>query len=383
MDTRRITRTARMSAVLVVLALGLGALVLALTASPAHAAGLGAQSSTEVVKFGKDVFIGPNQDVKTAVAFGGDITVAGTVEQSVVAFGGDIRLLPSAVVGGGMNANDTTVVSFGGSITRAPGAQVTGQTKALDSRNWAGAVGSLGSSQWHTWFGWSPVGWIVQTAVFLVLGLVAAALMPRQLQAVQRTLGQRPGASLGWGALTFFVIVPVTFVVLVVSIIGILLAIPLGVFVALAYFFVITGVAALLAEKVLSSGGRQSNLMLAVAVGVVGTTIVSRIPVAGGLALLAMMVFGAGAGVLAFGEWRRGRRLAPAPTGAPQGPGGQDGYPGAPEPPAAPDDTEGLPDRPDELRPGVAGAAQTWAPDASQLPALSSHAVPRTPSAEE
>ena len=105
-------------------------------------------------------------------------------------------------------------------------------------------------------------------------------------------------------------IVPVALVVLVVSIIGILVAIPLAVFVLLSYFFVTTGVAALLAQKVL--GNREQNLMLAVAVGVVGTTVISRIPVAGGIALLAMTVLGVGAGVLAFAEWRRDRRLAAA-----------------------------------------------------------------------
>jgi len=52
---------------------------------------------------------------------------------------------------------------------------------------------------------------------------------------------------------------------------------------------------------------------------VVGTTIVSRIPGAGTLALMVMAVFGSGAAALAFAEWRRTRKLAatPAPAGAP------------------------------------------------------------------
>ena len=52
-------------------------------------------------------------------------------------------------------------------------------------------------------------------------------------------------------------------------------------FVLLAYFFATTGVAAFLAQKVLTAFGGKENLMLAVTVGVVGTTVVSQIPVAG------------------------------------------------------------------------------------------------------
>ncbi len=354
------TRIVRPTAALVILALVLVFLGLALTATPADAQGVGVQSDGQVVEFGKDIVVGPDQHAKGAaafggdiavagtvqqsvVAFGGDITVSGTVQQSVVAFGGDIRLLPTAVVGGGMKANDATVVSVGGTITREPGAQVTGQTKQVSGKDWSSAIGAIGSTSWSSWFGWSFAGWLVQTAIFLVLALVAAALMPKQLLAVQRHLSARPAASLGWGALTFFVIVPVTLVVLIISVIGILLAIPLAVFVLLAYFFATTGVAALLAQKVLSGAGKQ-NLMLAVAVGVVGTTLVSRIPVAGGIALLAMTVFGVGAGVLAFGEWRRERKPAVAPAGPTGGPGGPGGaYPVAPAPGAAAIEPAGAP----------------------------------------
>jgi hypothetical protein len=52
--------------------------------------------------------------------------------------------------------------------------------------------------------------------------------------------------------------------------------------------------------------------MLAVTVGVVGTTVVSRIPVAGPLVLVVMMVMGTGAAVLGFAQHRRARREAEA-----------------------------------------------------------------------
>ena len=56
--------------------------------------------------------------------------------------------------------------------------------------------------------------------------------------------------------------------------------------------------------------------MLAVVIGVVGTTVVSRIPAIGPVLLMAMMVFGAGAAVLGVAEWRRERREAAAAQAA-------------------------------------------------------------------
>ena len=79
---------------------------------------------------------------------------------------------------------------------------------------------------------------------------------------------------------------------LVISVVGLLLVLPYVLFVLLAYFFVTTGVAGFLAQKVLTGFGGKENLMLAVTVGVVATTVVSRIPVIGPLLLVAMMVIG-------------------------------------------------------------------------------------------
>ena len=156
------------------------------------------------------------------------------------------------------------------------------------------------------------MGWIVQTAFFLVLALVAAALMPRQLLAVQCHLRLKPAGSLGWGALIFFIAGPAVLVVLVISIVGLLVVLPYVLFVLLAYFFATTAVAAFVAQRVLAGSGRNDNLMLATTLGVIGTTIVSRIPVLGPLVVIAMIVFGTGAAALAIVEWRQARKLAAA-----------------------------------------------------------------------
>ena len=336
-------RTSTILRPLLALAIGAFTLVLlgTLVVGPARATAPVATSAAPVVQtkggtvvqFGNDVLVPAGERVDSVlaaggdvtvdgavkgsvVAFGGDVLVRGTVGSSVVAFGGDVRLAPTASVGASTSATDKSVVLFGGSLTRAAGAQVNGQVQHYDNANWSGSIpwGAGHIFRQPLWWGFSLIGWLVQTAICLILGLVAAALMPKQMRAVQRHLAQKPAASLGWGALTFFLIVPAILVVLVISIVGLLLVLPYVVVVALFYFFVVTSVGAFIAQRVLAGTQQRDNLMLAVTLGVVATTIVARVPVVGGLVELVMVVFGAGAAVMAFAEWRRARKPAPAPV---------------------------------------------------------------------
>ena len=266
--------------------------------------------------FGGDVTVN-GRVTDSVVAFGGDVTINGSVGSTVAAFGGDVKLGPKAVVGKNLSPSEAALLLFGGNLTQAPGAQVTGQTKTFTGVNWGDFLSWAGRGMiFSPMLGLSFFGWLVQTAFFLVLALVAAALMPRQLRGLQRQLGLKPWASLGWGALTFFVVVPAILVVLVISVVGLLLVLPYALFVLLAYFFVTTGVGALLAQRVLTGFGGKENLMLAVVLGVVGTTVVSRIPAIGPVLLVAMMVIGAGAAVLGVADWRRERREAAAAQAA-------------------------------------------------------------------
>jgi len=277
------------------------------TPSPLSTGAIVLQRGSEV-RFGEDVVVPKGTTVPSVAAFGGDIVVNGRVTDSVVAFGGDITV--NGTVG-------TSIVLFGGDLTQAPGAKVVGQTKSFKGVNLGDALGWAGHGMlFSPLLGLSFFGWVVQTAFFLVLALVAAALMPRQLRGVQRQLGRKPWASLGWGALAFFVVAPAILVVLVISIVGLLLVLPYGLFVLLAYFFAATGVGAFLAQKVLTGFGGKQNLMLAVTIGVVGTTVASRIPAIGPVLLVAMTVFGSGAALLGVAEWRRGRREAAAALAA-------------------------------------------------------------------
>ena len=344
MTTQRVMRILRPPVALAGLALGLIVLGLALTGPAGAASPPPTPMPTQVapsgplqaaiVQFGEDVTVPVGDRVEAVVAFGGDVIidgavkgpvvafggdvlVRGTVGDAVVAFGGNVTLAPTAVVGSAMGPQDTSVVIFGGTLARAPGAQITGSVQRADGANWA-AVANWATQ--HTfvrpWWGFTLMGWIVQTAFCLVLALVVAALMPRQMLAVHRHLKLKPAGSLGWGALVFFIAGPAVLVVLVISIVGLLVVVPYVMLALLAYFFAVTTVGAFVAQRVLTGGGRSENLMLATTLGVIGTTIVSRIPVLGPLVVITMIVFGTGAAALAMVEWRRARKLAGVPAAA-------------------------------------------------------------------
>ena len=383
MSASRVKRIAGPSVALVALALVLMVIGLAIV-GPTAAATKGGAAATEptkvadvnrgvIVQFGNPIKIGAHERVQAVVAFGGDVTIAGTVTDTVVAFGGDVHVLPSATIGRSLSTDEPAIVALGGAVTVDEGARMYGSIESHENgfSSWGGVPQVLDDLNPRAWAGFSFLGWLVQTLIFLVHGLVAAALLPKQMQAVGRTVMRRPGASLGWGALTFFIIVPIVAVILIVTIIGILVVIPAIVIVPLFYFFASVAVASMIAQLLLTKGGRQEGLMLATAFGIVGTSIIAQIPVAGALAVLVMILFGTGAAVLATINWRRERRAVAAPVPPwPNGPAGG-AYPPLPSDaplspaPAAPNAMPAS-----NTASSLAGAASAPAPTAaSEVPA--------------
>ncbi len=281
------------------------------------------ETYTGVVAFGGDVDVLGTVD-GPVVAFGGDVHVSGTVTEEIVAFGGDIVLETTARAGTSLNAGEDGIIIFGGAVTQEPGSEFAGTVRRFSGGDFGSAIGWAAGTGVTTplrqFFSFGS--WLFTTLVFLVLGLVAAALLPNQMRGLQRQLAARPAASLGWGALTFFVIVPITIIALVISIVGLLVVIPGIPTLLLAYFFAVVGVGALIAERFVAGRVSERNqLFLATAIGVVATSIVSAVPVFGGFLIMVMMVFGTGAAILAVGDWRRRRKPAVAgqlPPEAPQ-----------------------------------------------------------------
>ncbi len=310
------SRAAAFWGVVAVLVL-LGILTLAPTAGAATAGG--AQTSIgNIVEFDQNVTVPAGTTADSVVVFGGSATIAGTVRNTVAGIGADVTLRPSARVGTAGGAGDTSVVVVGGTLTRAPGANVVGDTTYEPL---SAVRDAFTSGFWDPiatpFAGLSLIGWAGSTVILVLLGVLVAAALPRQTRASEERIAGHFWSSLGWGALTAVVIVPLVTLALVVTIIGILVAVP-WVFAAVAVFlFGYLAFGAFLGRALLRVVGyRRDNLWLAMTVGIIASQLIRLIPYAGAPIVSLMWMIGGGAAIAAFFAWRRSsKQMRAVPSG--------------------------------------------------------------------
>ncbi|GAB6876193.1 bactofilin family protein [Thermaerobacter litoralis] len=218
-------------------------------------------------------------------AIGGDVEVDGTVDGDVVAFGGPIRLGPQAVVRG-------DVVALGGAVHREPGAQVLGEV-VTDDMVLKGVLRSLDGWRWLapaprplSWF--SSGMYLLYLAGLFALAVMVQALFPRPVARWSAVIENDPLRTGLYGLAAMVLFYPA--VVLVgITVIGIPVALALGVAYALARLGGYVAVASLVGRKVVP--GRDPLLMLAVGVALLG--LLRYVPVVGwasGLVVAALAV---------------------------------------------------------------------------------------------
>ncbi len=267
-----------------------------------------APRSGTVVEVGHDATVAPDDVVNSAVAVGGDVIVAGTVRGSAVAVGGDVRLLPTALVLG-------NAVSIGGRVDREPLSAVHGNVVSTRF----GFVGSaaaavLGEPVWHPFRAGTLLGWVASTILYALVAVLCTLLVPRQVMTVRDRVVHHPWTSIGWGALTAGVLVPISSILLLVTVLGILVLIPwLLVVVPLALFFGYVSMGAALGARLLAVAGlRRERLLAATVVGVLLLHCLRLIPYAGIAAWALVWVTGFGAATMTAWTWWRNRRSTPA-----------------------------------------------------------------------
>jgi hypothetical protein len=287
----------------------LGILALAPPAGAATAGG--AQTSTgSIVEFDQNITVPSGTTVDNVVVFGGSATIAGTVRDTVVGIGADVTLQPTAQVGTAGGAGDTSVVVVGGTLTSAPGATIVGDTTYEPLSAVRDAVSSGFWEPIATPFaGLSLIGWGGSTILLVLLGLLVAAVLPRQTRASEERIAGHFWSSLGWGALTAIVIVPLVTLALVVTIIGILVAIPWVFAAVVVFLFGYLAFGAFLGRALLRVVGyRRDNLMLAMTVGIIASQLIRLIPYAGAPLVSLMWMIGGGAAIASFFAWRRSNK---------------------------------------------------------------------------
>ena len=288
----------------------LGAVAPALAAA---APATGATSKT-IVRF-QDYTLAQGQAVRSVVVVHGNAVIGGTVARSVVVVDGTATIEATAVVGAGLAAQDSSIVVVGGRLVIEPGATIHGKTVRVAS---FGLNGGLLRSAAAAAIA-RPVGVIVgwwQLLFLPIVALVVAGLFPRSVNRVSDRVHERFWPSFGWGIIGLLA-ASVLLVVLAITIIGLILVVPAGLALPAVLLFCFVGTAALVGRLVLSSSPRyRDNVLVAAVVGALLVSLVSLVPIIGGLAVLVATMAGFGAALTLVNEWRLARRSTAAPAAA-------------------------------------------------------------------
>lgn len=244
------------------------------------------ENDIQIFKMGTDVTVLEKQVMTDAVAIGGNVTILneGQVTNDAVAIGGDVVLKPNAQVGG-------DAVAIGGQIIKEPGAMVGGSEVVMFSN--AGVLldrfGLFG-----TLYLTNVLFSLTSLIIICAFGIFLLLLLPGHIKSITATMHQHPFQSGMWGlggivGITLFValfggsvfgflLIPIANLAFAVA--GLLGAIATGLWIG---------------KKVLS---RREKAVIPFLVGILILAVISLIPIAGGLIILMLNLFGFGAVLL-------------------------------------------------------------------------------------
>lgn len=237
------------------------------------------------------------------VSGSGDLTVSAPIGRGATLVGGDASIL--STVGGGVSSNASKIMLgsqsvIGGDLTYAKGTMVDLQKGALiKGKMLASSRGlpqtSAVKSTIDSFVEKLGMGLkLVDLTSAFVIALLLVKLIPNYLDKTVRVLSKRPLYSFGAGILVLFG-VPLISIVLLITIIGIPIAlILLGVLIILSYLSKIF-ISLLIGQKVLEALKAKSGRGWAILVGLVIYTLVSQIPLIGGITAFLALVAGVGA----------------------------------------------------------------------------------------
>jgi hypothetical protein len=217
----------------------------------------------------------------------GDLSVAGAINHSVEYAGRTISILPGAKIGGDLCAQVHDSLSIDISKGTVAGS-VSIKTEDLHKPQTI-----LGYHVWHFWF---KIVWMVG---LLVSGFVFVFLFPKYFASIGSAILHQPGQSFVWGIVAL-VVTPIIIVILLVTVIGIPVALLLiTVYLWLMYLSQLTLGIALGQQLFGMEGKTRWNIFWSFAVGLLIVQVITFIPYLGGLIVLAGILVGVGALLLA------------------------------------------------------------------------------------
>jgi uncharacterized RDD family membrane protein YckC len=347
------------------------------------------------VSVGDATYVGPDETIEgNAVAVMGPVTVDGTVN------GNSVSVMGSNIINGTVHGNavvilgtmrigphariDGNAVAGVGIVIKEPGAVIGGNVVQQGGRmNFSDNPGA------HDWWDRAfrkgrPMAFGPHLSAFWLLSICTVALyvllalvFPDGVTKCGQTLVERPGIALLTGILAIIAL-PVVFVLLLVTIVGIpiaLVVLPIGIMACVTF-----GKAAIYALIGRSILGKGVHPVLAVLLGVAVVIGFYLVPFVGGLLWVIMGFLGYACAVTALFSSRKPAPPAAAPPAAP--------VPPAPAPAAAPSEAPpaaaAFAAMPPELAPAVppplvapAGAVPAPAAAPARLDPMSEAALPR------
>ncbi|MEN6561599.1 MAG: hypothetical protein ABFD52_12565 [Acidobacteriota bacterium] len=281
----------------------LGLLVLAPLAAPAAAR---AEISSR-----KEIRVAPGETQEEIVSFGGHVLIEGKVKGDVVVFGGSITIsgeVGQSVVGVGSRIQVKSTASvakdlaaLGGTLEKEPGCAIGGDTIYFQTRE----IGDRLFREGHVFDGVFSLSIIpiivaaklVMIVLWLIIALMGAGLLPRQIAYAGGEIRKRFWPDLGIGLLAIIVFLMVMFFagMLCFILVGIPIAMALGVGGFIIWVFGRLAVLYFLGESALR-GFRSTNItaMSAVLMGLLVFSLAGFVPVLGLLFTLAMNAVGWG-----------------------------------------------------------------------------------------
>jgi uncharacterized RDD family membrane protein YckC len=286
----------------------------------------------QVVRIGSDYELGDRDAIREVFVLGGNVTIAGSVDQDVIVVLGRLRIEPTANIRG-------TVSVVGGDATVAAGARVYqdfvvvgGTAQEPPDFVPGGSHGIQTPQSLGTWgnpvISWFSHGllwgrpivpslmwvWVV-VASFAMLYLLLSLTLDGPIRAAALTLRERPVTSLLVGLLVFLLVGPVS-VLLAVSIVGIAVVpfVIVGVVIAaiLGRVAVMRWVGASVFPQ--SDSSNRTESVRSLAIGFLALTVIYMIPVLGLLVWTAVGTVGLGAAALTFiASYRRENPLPARP----------------------------------------------------------------------
>lgn len=240
-------------------------------------------SGQDIVKMNADIDISRDMTAGDVVAIGGNITVAGKVENNVVAVGGSVTLKPGSSVNG-------QVVVVGGDIFRDPSAAVGGRITQVYLPRFIPLSTNFLKCGWLAL--WATIS-IMALLGFLGLAVLLTAFIPEHISAVVGLLERSFIHMLLWGILWTILIVPVA-VLLAISIIGIIL-IPLEIlFIVLAFIIGYIASSILIGKSVLASVKKTAPAFMNAILGIVILFLIGFLPIIGPTIKAVFLVAGFG-----------------------------------------------------------------------------------------